>query len=414
MPTFAYSAHSPSGVITGEVSAADRAEAMSLLGKKRLSPFRLEQSGAAGVAQKAATKARAEAAAYPAGPIKLKRQQVLLFTEELSDLLSAGIQLEPALATMERRRELSGVKTLATALRAKVRDGLPFSKAIAATSPSFGGLYCALANAGEASGTLPSILKRQVDYLRSLAALRSKVLFALIYPAFLVTAAVAVTLLFIVYLIPQLMELMDSTGGSLPVAAQMIMKFSDLLKATWWMILMGIVALLIVAKAWLKRPEAQIPWARFKLRLPLFGEVLRTRFFVQMLETMANLLGNGLPMVHAMQLTQQAIENPHFNKEFEGVMAHVAEGMSLSRALDRSGLFPPLLLDMVNVGEQTGDMSAALAKAAERFDRDLGKKIEKLTALAQPAIVFLMAGLVGTMAYLMMTAIFQTIGNISK
>jgi type II secretory pathway component PulF len=192
------------------------------------------------------------------------------------------------------------------------------------------------------------------------------------------------------------------------------MKFSDLLKATWWMILMGLVAAVIVAKAWLKRPEAQIPWARFKLRLPLFGEVLRTRFFVQMLETMANLLGNGLPMVHAMQLTQQAIENPHFNKEFEGVMAHVAEGMSLSRALDRSGLFPPLLLDMVNVGEQTGDMSAALAKAAERFDRDLGKKIEKLTALAQPAIVFLMAGLVGTMAYLMMTAIFQTIGNISK
>lgn len=414
MPTFAYSAHSPSGVITGEVSAADRAEAMTLLGKKRLSPFRLEQSGAVGVAQKAATKARADAAANPAGPIKLKTQQVLLFTEELSDLLSAGIQLEPALATMERRRELSGVKTLATALRSKVRDGLPFSKAIAATSPSFGGLYCALANAGEASGTLPAILKRQVDYLRSLAALRSKVLFALIYPAFLVTAAIAVTLLFIVYLIPQLMELMDSTGGSLPVAAQMIMKFSDLLKATWWMILMGIVALVIVAKAWLKRPEAQIPWARFKLRLPLFGEVLRTRFFVQMLETMANLLGNGLPMVHAMQLTQQAIENPHFNKEFEGVMAHVAEGMSLSRALDRSGLFPPLLLDMVNVGEQTGDMSAALAKAAERFDRDLGKKIEKLTALAQPAIVFLMAGLVGTMAYLMMTAIFQTIGNISK
>lgn len=414
MPTFAYSAHSPTGVITGEVSAADRAEAMTLLGKKRLSPFRLEQSGAAGVAQKAATKARADAAANPAEPIKLKGQQVLLFTEELSDLLSAGIQLEPALATMERRRELSGVKTLATALRSKVRDGLPFSKAIAATSPSFGGLYCALANAGEASGTLPSILKRQVDYLRSLAALRSKVLFALIYPAFLVTAAVAVTLLFIVYLIPQLMELMDSTGGSLPVAAQMIMKFSDLLKATWWMILMGIVALVIVAKAWLKRPEAKIPWARLKLRLPLFGEVLRTRFFVQMLETMANLLGNGLPMVHAMQLTQQAIENPHFNKEFEGVMAHVAEGMSLSRALDRSGLFPPLLLDMVNVGEQTGDMSAALAKAAERFDRDLGKKIEKLTALAQPAIVFLMAGLVGTMAYLMMTAIFQTIGNISK
>ncbi len=414
MPTFAYSAHSPTGVITGEIAAADRSEAMNLLGKKRLSPFRLEQAGGSVSAVRVMAKPREQSASVDTGFIKLKPQQVLLFTEELSDLLSAGIQLEPALATMERRRELSGVKTLATALRSKVRDGLPFSKAIAATSPSFGGLYCALANAGEASGTLPAILKRQVEYLRSLAALRSKVLFALIYPSFLVVAAVAVTLLFIVYLIPQLMELMDSTGGSLPIAAQLILRFSDLLKSTWWMILMAWVTVFIMAKAVLSRPESQIPWARFKLRLPLFGEVLRTRFYVQMLETMANLLGNGLPMVQAMQLTQQAIENPHFKREFDRIMALVAEGMSLSRALDRSGLFPPLLLDMVNVGEQTGDMSAALAKAAERFDRDLGKKIEKLTALAQPAIVFLMAGLVGTMAYLMMTAIFQTIGNISQ
>ncbi len=414
MPTFAYSAHSPTGVITGEIAAADRSEAMNLLGKKRLSPFRLEQAGGSVSAVRVMAKPREQSASADTGFIKLKPQQVLLFTEELSDLLSAGIQLEPALATMERRRELSGVKTLATALRSKVRDGLPFSKAIAATSPSFGGLYCALANAGEASGTLPAILKRQVEYLRSLAALRSKVLFALIYPSFLVVAAVAVTLLFIVYLIPQLMELMDSTGGSLPIAAQLILRFSDLLKSTWWMILMAWVTVFIMAKAVLSRPESQIPWARFKLRLPLFGEVLRTRFYVQMLETMANLLGNGLPMVQAMQLTQQAIENPHFKREFDRIMALVAEGMSLSRALDRSGLFPPLLLDMVNVGEQTGDMSAALAKAAERFDRDLGKKIEKLTALAQPAIVFLMAGLVGTMAYLMMTAIFQTIGNISQ
>ncbi|MCW0219758.1 MAG: type II secretion system F family protein, partial [Prosthecobacter sp.] len=177
MPTFAYSAHSPSGVITGELLAADRAEAMSLLGKKRLQPFKLEQAGGSVVRETRVTDAKGATS----GPIRLKLGQVVLFTEELSDLLGAGIQLEPALATMERRRELSGVKTLATALRAKVRDGMPFSKAIAATSPSFGNLFCSLAAAGEASGSLPSILKRQVEYLRSLAALRSKVAFALIY-----------------------------------------------------------------------------------------------------------------------------------------------------------------------------------------------------------------------------------------
>jgi type II secretory pathway component PulF len=338
----------------------------------------------------------------------------VLFSEELSDLLGAGIQLEPALATMERRRELSGVKTLATALRAKVRDGMPFSKAIAATSPSFGNLFCALASAGEASGSLPSILKRQVEYLRALQALRSKVAFALIYPAFLVFAAVSVTLLFVVYLIPKLTELLDSTGGSLPLGAQIILSISVFFKATWWMAGIGGVFVFIIGKAWLARPESKIPWARFKLRLPLFGNILKARFYVQFLETMANLLGSGLSMVQAMQLTHQAIENPYYQREFEGVMRHVGEGVSLSRALDRSALFPPLLLDMVNVGEQTGDLSAALSKAAERFDRELAKKVEKLSAMVQPLIVCLMAGMVGIMAYLMITTIFQTIAGMNN
>jgi type II secretory pathway component PulF len=129
---------------------------------------------------------------------------------------------------------------------------------------------------------------------------------------------------------------------------------------------------------------------------------------------MANLLGNGLTMVQAMQLTHQAIDNPYLQQGFESVMRNVGEGVALSRALDRSAQFPPLLIDMVNVGEQTGDMPAALARAAERFDRELSKKIDTLAALIQPLIVCLMAGMVGLMAYLMMTTIFQTISSINK
>jgi type II secretory pathway component PulF len=234
----------------------------------------------------------------------------------------------------------------------------------------------------------------------------------MIYPAFLVVAAVGVSLMFVLYLIPKLTEMLDSTGGSLPLAAQIVLRVSELFKSTWWMLLLGGIASLILGRAWLQRPESAIPWARFKLRLPLFGEIFKARFYVQFLETMANLLGNGLTMVQAMQLTHQAIENPHLQREFEGVQRHVGEGVSLSRALDRSGQFPPLLLDMVNVGEQTGDMPSALSRAAERFDRELTKKIDTLAALIQPLIVFLMAGMVGFMAYIMMTTIFETISSI--
>lgn len=416
MPTFAYSANSPTGLVTGELTASDRAEAFALLGKKKIQPIKLELVATIAAAKPSGKGTAAATSTTPVvkGPIRLKLQQVVLFVEELADLVGAGIQLEPALATMERRRELSGIKSLAAQLRTKVRDGMSFSKAVASTSPSFGGLFCALASAGEASGSLGTILKRQAQYMRALQALRSKVLSALLYPAFLIVAAVSVTLLFVVYLIPKLTEMLDSTGGSLPLAARIILKISDTFKATWWMLLLAGAATFILGRAWVARPESAVPWSRFKLRLPLFGSIFRARFYVQFLETMANLLGNGLTMVHAMQLTHQAIENPYLRKEFEEVMRHVGEGVALSRALDRSGQFPPLLIDMVSVGEQTGDMSAALARAAERFDRELSKKIDTLAALIQPLIVCLMAGMVGLMAYLMMTTIFQTISSMNR
>lgn len=421
MPVFSYTAQGTSGLIQGELSAADRAEAFALLGRKRLQPVRLEQAAERAVQAKAESKPKAVGrpkqdvhadVLQRGGALHLKLPQVVLFTEELSDLLGAGIQLEPALATMERRRELSGIKVLAAALRAKIRDGMAFSKALASTSPSFGNLFCALATAGEASGTLSAILKRQAEYLRSLQALRSKVMFAMIYPAFLIAASLSVTLLFVVYLIPKLTELLDSTGGSLPLGAQIILKFSDFAKSWWWLAALGAVCGGILLRAWLARPDSAIPWARFQLRVPLFGGILKTRFQVQFLETMANLVGNGLPMVNAMQLTHQAIENPYYKQEFAKVIDLVAEGMALSRALDRSGLFPPLMLDMVSVGEQTGDLAGALQKAGERFDRELSKKVDKLSAMAQPIIVVLMAGMVGIMAYLMITSIFQTITSI--
>jgi type II secretory pathway component PulF len=410
MPLFTYSALGPSGMITGELTASDRGEAFALLGKKKIQPIKLEAASEAQTTSKAKTKASAEP--ITSGPIKLKLAQVVLFIEELADLVGAGIQLEPALATMERRRELSGIKTLATVLRGKVRDGMSFSKAVASTSPSFGNLFCALVSAGEASGSMSTILKRQAAYMRSLAALRSKVLAAMLYPAFLVVAALGVSLMFVLYLIPKLTEMLDSTGGSLPFLAQVMLKASEVFKSTWWMFIIAGIASFILFRAWLARPESAIPWARFKLRLPLFGAIFKARFYVQFLETMANLLGNGLTMVHAMQLTHQAIENPHLQREFEAVQRHVGEGVSLSRALDRSGQFPPLLLDMVNVGEQTGDMPGALSRAAERFDRELGKNIDTLAACIQPLIVFIMAGMVGFMAYIMMSTIFETISSI--
>jgi general secretion pathway protein F len=198
--------------------------------------------------------------------------------------------------------------------------------------------------------------------MRSLQALRSKVLSALLYPAFLIVAAVGVTLLFVVYLIPKLTEMLDSTGGSLPLAAQIILRGQRLSSNRRGGCSHRHHRAFILGKAWLARPESAIPWARFKLRLPLFGGIFQGPVLRPVPRNDGQSArqrphhGSG-DAAHASGHRESASPAP----EFEGVMRHVGEGVALSRALDRSGQFPPLLLDMVNVGEQTGDMPAALS-----------------------------------------------------
>jgi general secretion pathway protein F len=435
VPLFAYKALSSSGgVQTGEVDAADRPEALRLLDKRGLQPVSLKESAgktgpakkqakepapAAKPAPKAAAKPTAKAPGKdtedktPEGPLKMKRPEVIMFTEELSDMLAAGLQLEPALKSMENRQELGGLKEVASRVRQLVRDGMNFSTAIKRVSPSFGPLYCSLAAAGEASGALDTILKRQAHYLKTIAELQSRLILAMIYPAFLIIAGIGVSVVFVTTLIPQLTTLIESTpGGKLPGPIKFMVTTSDFLKAYWYIILIVLAAGGLFFKAWKDNPENKLTWDRFKLRAPLMGPVVTSRFYVQFLETMANLAGNGLPLLRALELSRDATQNLSLRHELNIVIDQVGDGRAFSKALIRTGAFPPLLIDMVSVGEQTGKLDTALRKAAERYDKELDKSLSRIMALIMPIILIIMASLIGTMAYLMITAIFQTIKNL--
>ena len=150
-----------------------------------------------------------------------------------------------------------------------------------------------------------------------------------------------------------------------------------------------------------------------KLQLPLYGRVVEHRFFVQFLETMANLVGNGLPLLRALQLTKDATQNIHLRASLDGMIEMVGDGRALSKSMVRAGIFPSLLVDMVSVGEQTGKIDQALRRAAVRYDKELNGALQRIMALIMPAVLIIMALLIGTMAYLMITAIFQTINSLS-
>ena len=424
MPVFAYKALNSKGSVTsGELDAADRPEALRMLDRKGLQPVNLRETAgvvpAAGKGAKpksdeaAAASTKPDEAPIPEGPIKLKRQEVVLFTEELSDMLGAGLQLEPALKSMENRQELGNLKAVSFKIRQIVRDGVNFSVALKKVSPSFGPLYCSLAAAGEASGALDTILKRQAHYLKTLAELQSRLVLAMIYPAFLVLAGIGVSIVFVTTLIPQLTQLIESTpGGKIPLGAAILIGASEFLSKWWLVILLLLVAAFIFLKAW-KDNEANKPaWDRIKLRLPLVGPVITSRFYVQFLETMANLVGNGLPLLRALELSRDATQNRSLRAGLDKVIEQVGDGRSFSKALIRTGAFPPLLIDMISVGEQTGKIDQSLRRSAERYDKELDKDLQRIMALIMPTVLIIMAGLIGTMAYLMITAIFQTISNL--
>lgn len=420
MPLFSYKALSTNGsVATGEVEAADRPEALRTLDKRGLRPVNVKESAKSAPAnKKEATplrqkeKVAGKEEISTSGELKLKRAEVILFTEELSDMLGAGLQLEPALKSMENRQELGSLKEVSQRIRHIVRDGVNFSAALKKVSPSFGPLYCSLAAAGEASGALDTILKRQAHYLKTLAELQSRLILALIYPAFLILVGLAVAVVFVTTLIPQLTELIKSTpGGKIPWAINLMMVLADFIKAWWIVIILTLVGAFLFFKAWKDNETNKPKWDDIKLNMPLIGAVICSRFYVQFLETMANLVSNGLPLLRALELSRDATQNISLRSRLNGVIAQVGDGRSFSKAMIRSESFPPLLIDIIAVGEQTGKIDQSLRRAAERYDKELDNDLKRVMALIMPSVLIMMALLIGSFAYLMITAIFQTISN---
>lgn len=404
----------PAAKALPEKSAATTASASAANGAALSKPAKAAKPAKVEESDKSKGGAKSEAKILAMGPVKLKRNDVIMFTEELSDLLAAGLQLEPALKIMESRDELSAVKDVTTILRTRIRDGASFSQSLKGASNSFGELYCNLAAAGEVSGALPKILRRQSEYLLSVQALTNKVTVAMIYPICLMIAGLAVSVLFVSYLIPQLTQLLKSMGKPLPAAAKMVMGAGNVVMTYWWLIALVVGLGIYAFQKITTSPKYRESWDRTKLTMPFFGPLISQRFFVQFLETLSNLVGNGLPLLRALELTRDATVNRHLRSLITRVIGMVGEGGALSRTLRKVGFFPSLLTDMITVGEQTGDLEHALERTAMRYEKELQKTIDRGTAMVTPVIIFFMAIIVGTMAYLMVSVILESVSSIKR
>jgi type II secretory pathway component PulF len=218
--------------------------------------------------------------------------------------------------------------------------------------------------------------------------------------------------LFMTYLVPQLTTLFQKTGKDLPLLTRLLVQTSDFFSHYWWAIIAGIVAVVFGFLQLIRTPPGRAWWHNTQLQLPLFGSVLRGRYYAQFSQTMANLIANGIPLLNSLRLMTSATANVHLRGRMEKVVDMVGEGGSLSRALQRVGAFPPLFIDMIGVGEQTGDLAQALERIGRRYDKELNIKIQRLTSLVQPVVILIMAGMVGMIAYSIINGIFDAVSGL--
>jgi len=405
MPAFSYTALTATGqTITGSITVGSRAEAFRKIEAQALTPVKVTQ-------EEKSEAAKAKAAADE-GPVKLKRAQLILFTEELADLLDGGLQIDQAFRVMQERQEAESLRRVASTMRNELREGSTVAKALKKASPSFDELYCNLAAAGEVSGSLPSILRRLASNLTVMAELQSKVTSAMIYPAFLIGACVVLMVVFMTFMVPQITDLMSKNGQQLPAATQLLISFNNFMAAWWWVIAIVITAIVLTFRGYISSPAGRMWWDETRLKLPLFGAIMSMRFYAQFAHSLGNLITNGVPLLNSIRLVSKISANVFIQDLLAKVTTLVSEGAPLSNALRKVGSFPLLLADMIAVGEQTGNLGKSMEKCATRYDKELDQRIKRMTAMITPIILIVMAVMVGTVAYSIVAAIAQSVTGI--
>jgi len=419
MPFFSFKAQDAAGRSeNGRIEALSGSDAYRKLRERGLQPSKVMEEGVALSSSKksffgssSSGEVRAKAGDVPSAESlpKLTTPQLLFFTEELAELLEAGLQLEGALKVIEQRQEKSPVKVVAAHLRQLVREGVGFSKALRSCGRSFDPLYCNLVAAGETGGVLPQILKRQCTHLEMVGELGKKVTSALVYPAIVFTSAILLMFIFLTFLVPQLSVLLGKSGQKLPVITQALISTSLFCAHWWWAIAAFIGAIITGLRMAVATPAGRAWWHRAQLDVPVVGPVLKARFYAEVTQNLSTLVSNGVTMLSAMDLMRAATGNVYLKGLLEKVGDMVREGSSLASAMRRTGFFPPVLLDILAVGEQTGDLAGSLARAAKRYDRELTSRIQHLTTLIQPAVILIVALFVGVVAYSMISGILSSV-----
>lgn len=338
---------------------------------------------------------------------RVSRQDVIYLTNQLAVMTDTGITLSVALGTLAGQQENPRLRQVLTEMKMTVEGGRDFSEALAQHPRLFDPTYVALVQAGEATGMLPEMLERIAGYLRKEVEARGRVRAALAYPLVMMALAAVVTIFLLTYVLPKFTPLFARQGSQLPRPTLLMMAVSESLLNYWYAWAVGAAAL-AAGFCWLRAAPAGRQWLDWaKISAPVLGPLFRKVTISRCVRTLGTMIGSGVPVLKSLELSAAVCGNVFYQQLWQGALAQVTAGNRVCEALAHSPLLPPMLVQMIASGEETGKLDAVLSKVSNYYDQEVETSIKSVTSLIEPLLITIMGVVVGGIALAMMLPIFS-------
>lgn len=398
MATFTYTARRDSGgQFTGELVGDTKAAAVAELRRKGFTVLRLEEKRGLPTLDELLESSK-----------RIKTRDKAVFARQFATMINSGLAVLRALYVLEEQTQNSRLRKIVKAVREDVEAGMPLSDAMAKHPVAFDRLYVAMVRAGEAGGALDQTLNRLATQLEKDDSLRRSIKSAMTYPILIAAFAIMVMIGMLVFIIPIFADMYKDLGGELPSLTRLMMGVSNLLKGYWFIIIPAIV-LLVWALAKLKKTDqGRRAWDRLKLKLPMkLGPVIQKIAVARFSRTLATLVGSGVPILQAIEITGKTSGNTVIEESMVDVKESVRSGETIARPLGRVAVFPPMVTHMISIGEETGALDSMLNKIADFYEDEVDAAVKSLTSIIEPIMMMFVGGIVGLIVISMYLPMFN-------
>ena len=423
MPQFSYKARKRSGeLVEGVLEVADRAAALLQIQRSGLFPIAVTDAKAGAVAAgRPAAKGLSLAAFLPesvraqmAQKRKPKLQELATFTTQLANLLKSGMPLTVALNSMTHLETKGIPAQVSRELKQEVTEGRGLSDAMARQPRIFSDLYVNMVKAGEQSGSLVEVLRRMATHFQQFAEVQATFKSAMIYPVMVIGVGILLVAFFMTFMMPKFIDIFKGFNIALPLPTKMLIGISNCFTNFWYMTVAGLVllALIILFKRFQSSEAGRRKIDEWRMKVPVIGKVVQINLFGQFSRTLGTLLQNGVPVLTALKITEQVMSNTLIKEAIAKTREAVTDGKTLAQPLAQSKLFPQLMVDLVRIGEETGDVPGALNNLADTYENELKIALRVMSDLIGPILIIVMAILVGFLLLSIFLPLFRLISSI--